>query len=249
MLSNLVSIITANYNSERFIEYTIESIISQTYQNWELIIVDDCSTDKSVAIINDYIKNDTRIKLILLSENSGTGVARNKAIEMSNGSYIAFLDSDDAWLPNKLELQIEFMNKNNFNFTFTSYNRIDEDGKDLNSIITCKKTLSYNQMLYSNKVGCLTAMYNAENLGKIYMPIIRKRQDYALWLKLLKIEKRAYGLDIVLAKYRIRRNSISNNKIEMLKWNWLLFRKIEKLSFLRSLYLVLSNIFIKIIKG
>ena len=247
-MNKLISIITPCFNSERFIAETITSIQNQTYKNWELLITDDGSTDNSVKIINEFISKDSRIKLFKIN-NSGAAVARNNSIKESKGKFIAFIDSDDLWLPSKLELQVKFMETHNYNLTFTSYKRINEDGKDINSTVDCSKTLTYDQMLTSNKIGCLTAMYNADNLGKIYMPLIRKRQDYALWLKILKKEKIAYGLTIVLSVYRIRNNSMSKNKFEMLKWNWLLFRKIEKLSFLKSLYLVLSNIFIKIIKG
>jgi teichuronic acid biosynthesis glycosyltransferase TuaG len=247
MSESLVSIITPCYNSSFFIEETINSVQNQTYKNWELLITDDGSTDNSIHIINNIIKKDKRIKLFKI-ENSGAAVARNDSIKESSGSYIAFLDSDDLWLPTKLELQVKFMETHNYNFTHTSYKKINEEGEDLNSIIICKDVLTYNQMLFSNKIGCLTAMYNADNLGKIYMPIIRKRQDYGLWLKILKKKEVAYGLNVVLSKYRLRNNSISNNKFEMLKWNWLLFRKIEKLSFFKSLYLVLSNILIKYLK-
>ncbi|WP_159947756.1 glycosyltransferase family 2 protein [Polaribacter septentrionalilitoris] len=233
-MNNLVSIITANYNSEQFISNTIESILRQSYQNWELIIVDDCSNDKSIDIITLYAKKDSRIRLFVLDVNSGAAIVRNKGIEMSKGNFIAFLDSDDLWLPKKLELQMNFMIENKFLLTHTSYEIIDEKGIPINKIIKCKEKLDYNRMLYSNEIGCLTAMYNSDVLGKIFMPNIRKRQDYALWLKILKSEKYAYGLDIVLAQYRDRSKSISNNKIEMLKWNWNLFKEIEKLSYFRA---------------
>jgi glycosyltransferase involved in cell wall biosynthesis len=241
-MTNLVSIITPNYNSEKFIEQTLKSIIAQTYKNWELLIVDDCSTDTSVKIIKKYATNDNRINFFKLKENSGAAIARNKAIEKASGNFIAFLDSDDLWLAEKLEKQLAFMLNNNYNLTHTSYGLITEKGILLNKNVFCEPKLSYEKMLFSNKIGCLTAMYNAGNLGKMYMPEIRKRQDYALWLKILKQEKYAYGLPSVLATYRDRSNSISNNKIEMLKWNWLLYRKVEKLTHFKSLFYVLSNI-------
>ncbi|WKD86516.1 Putative teichuronic acid biosynthesis glycosyltransferase TuaG [Polaribacter huanghezhanensis] len=230
-----------------FITETITSIQKQTYENWELLITDDGSTDNSIKIIKEFLLKDSRIKLFSI-KNSGAAVARNNSIKKSKGSYIAFLDSDDLWFPNKLELQIKFMETHNYNFTHTSYKKISDEGEDLNLTVTCNDVLTYDQMLSSNKIGCLTVMYNVDCIGKIYMPIIRKRQDYALWLKILKINEVAYGLNVVLSKYRLRSNSISNNKFEMLKWNWLLFRKIEKLSFFKSLYLVTSNILIKIFK-
>ncbi|TXD49139.1 glycosyltransferase family 2 protein [Polaribacter sp. IC073] len=245
-MNSLVSIITPNYNSEKFIAQTLQSIRAQTYKNWELIIVDDCSTDKSLDIIETYSKTDKRIKVIRLNENSGAGIARNKAIEEATGNFIAFLDSDDLWHPEKLEKQLAFMVQKNYNLTYTSYNVFNEKDAEPNKIVLCKPTLNYSQMLYSNKIGCLTAMYNKDNLGKIYMPEIRKRQDYALWLKILKKEERAYGLQEVLACYRDRSNSISNNKVEMLKWNWILYKKVEELSYFQSLFYVTSNVLNKI---
>ena len=247
-MNNLVSIITPSYNSSEFISLTISSVKAQTYQNWELIIVDDLSTDNSVEIIQSFMVNDKRIKLHKLSVNSGAGIARNKAIDLAKGTFIAFLDSDDLWLPDKLNLQIKFMIDNNYNLTHTSYKVINERGEDLKKTIFCESKLDYHQMLSSNKIGCLTAIYNTAILGKIYMPEIRKRQDYALWLKILKIESFAYGLPDVLASYRDRNNSISNNKIEMLKWNWSLYKEIEKLSYFRATYYTVCNIINKLLK-
>ena len=245
-MNDLVSIITPNYNSEDFIEETLLSIIAQTYKNWELLIVDDCSTDKSMNIIKKYSLLDNRINIFNLKKNSGAAIARNKAIKESKGNFIAFLDSDDLWLPEKLEKQLVFMITNNYNLTYTSYSIITNNSLKPKKNVLCKATLNYQQMLYSNKIGCLTAVYNSNNLGKIYMPEIRKRQDYALWLKILKIEKNAFGLEEILALYRVRSNSISNNKIEMLKWNWFLYRKIEKLSYIKSIFYVTSNILNKL---
>lgn len=247
-MNKLVSIITPNYNSEKFIAETISSVLKQTYEHWEMIIVDDASTDNSIKIINAYLEKDSRIQLHQLSKNVGAGVARNKAIELSKGSFIAFLDSDDLWLPKKLEEQISFMNRNKYNFTHTSYEEINENGVKTNKIINCKKKINYAQMLYCNKIGCLTAVYNKDVLGKVYMPNIRKRQDYALWLQLLKKEEFVYGIPKNLASYRVRSNSISNNKIEMLQWNWRLYTEVENLSYFRGIYYVLANIINKILK-
>ena len=247
MEKNLISVITPCFNSEKFIRATIESVQNQSYSNWEMLIVDDCSTDNSIAIIEEIITKDDRIKLFILPVNSGAAVSRNKAISMANGSYIAFLDSDDLWLHDKLEKQLDFMRANKFYFTYTSYNKINENNISLNESVVCKNKLSYKQMLYSNKIGCLTVIYDVQFFGKIYMPLIRKRQDYALWLVLLKKEKYAYGLNLELSSYRLRDYSISSNKFEMLKWNWKMFREIEKLSFIKSLYFVLANVLIKIL--
>ncbi|WP_405605362.1 glycosyltransferase family 2 protein [Polaribacter sp. Asnod1-A03] len=247
-MNKLVSIITPNYNSEKFISQTINSVLNQTYKNWEMIIVDDVSNDDSVEIIESYILKNNRIKLFKLSKNSGAAIARNKAISLAKGNFIAFLDSDDLWLPKKLEQQLKFMISNNYNISYTSYEIINENGISKNKIIHCKEKLDYKRMLYSNEIGCLTAMYNSDVLGKVFMPEIRKRQDYGLWLKLLKTESYAFGLPKVLAKYRDQSQSMSNNKVEMLKWNWNLYKNVEKKSYFRSFYYTLFNVINKLLK-
>ncbi|MCG1036618.1 glycosyltransferase family 2 protein [Polaribacter sargassicola] len=247
-MNKLVSIITPNYNSEKFISQTINSVLNQTYQNWEMIIVDDVSTDNSTKIIESYSLKDDRIILHKLQKNSGAAIARNKAISLAKGNFIAFLDSDDLWLPKKLEVQLEFMETNNYPISYSSYEIIDENGKPKNKIIECKEKLDYNRMLYSNEIGCLTAMYNSDVLGKVYMPNVRKRQDYGLWLKILKMEKYAFGIPKVLAKYRDRSLSISNNKVEMLKWNWNLYKNVEKKSYFEAFYYTLCNVINKLLK-
>ena len=235
MKIDLVSIITPSYNSEKFISQTMESVLSQTYQNWEMIIVDDKSPDDSNIIIEKYIKQDKRIKLIKLNKNSGPAVARNVAIKEAKGRYIAFLDADDVWYPNKLEKQIAFMKENNLAFTYSAYEIIDEQDKSIGkfvppSFITCES------MLKTCSVGCLTAIYDTKKLGKIFMPIIDKRQDYGLWLKILKKIKITKGLNEVLAKYRIRKNSVSSNKLKAAKYQWKIYRDVENLNLIKSIY-------------
>lgn len=241
----LVSIITPCYNSEVFIHKTIESVLEQSYDNWEMLITDDGSTDNSVELITNLSQQDDRIKLFKIM-NSGAAVARNNSIKHAKGVFIAFLDIDDLWLPKKLELQIKFMLEHNYLLTYTSYQRMSENGVLLNKIIEAKEKLSYNNMLTSNKIGCLTAVYNQEVLGKVYMPLIRKRQDYALWLKILKKIDFAYGLNEVLSLYRLNDVSMSSNKIEMLKWNWKLFKQVENKNFIVASFLVLCNVISKI---
>jgi teichuronic acid biosynthesis glycosyltransferase TuaG len=243
-----VSIITPNYNSANFIEETINSIIKQSYTNWELIITDDVSTDNSIDLIQKYVNIDNRIKLIQLKENSGAAVARNTSIEAATGKYIAFLDSDDLWTPDKLEKQIQFMNENNSSFSYSNYKLIDEEGNNLNIIKKPTSNLTYNELLKENQIGCLTAIYDQKKLGKVYMPLIRKRQDYGLWLEILKQINHAHKIDEVLAIYRVRENSISSNKVEMLKYNFQLFNKHQKLSKLKSFYYLCWNIYRKIRK-
>lgn len=241
---NLVSIITPVHNSEEFIEECLNSVLSQTYPTWELLLVDDCSTDNSATIIQEHANKDPRIKYFRLEENSGAGVARNKAIAESKGNFIAFLDSDDLWLPEKLEKQLSFMQSNKYPFTFTSYNKINEEGEKLVGIVKAKKKIAYKKALYKNPIGCLTVMYDVSFFGKQFMPSIRKRQDYALWLKLLK-KTNAHGLQEPLSSYRVRNNSISANKWSLLKYEWKIYREEENLSILKSLFYFLSAIILK----
>ncbi|MGB2761797.1 MAG: glycosyltransferase family 2 protein [Maribacter stanieri] len=242
---NLVSIITPVYNSEKYLADNISSVLAQTYKNWELILVDDCSSDTSEIICESFEKNDSRIKYYRLAKNSGAGIARNKAIEMANGEFIAFLDSDDTWYPKKLEKQLNFMKENDYHFTFTDYNMVDEAGNDLNKLVKCKSFVNYNKALYKNPIGCLTVIYSVDFFGKQYMPSIRKRQDYALWLKLLK-KSDGYGLNECLSTYRIGNESISSNKFKLLKYEWEIYRDVEGLSFLKSAFYTVSAIILKL---
>lgn len=234
-MKELVSIITPSYNSSKYIGKTIKSILSQTYTNWELIVIDDCSTDNSVEQLNIYADQDDRIKIISLEKNSGAAVARNTGIKYAQGRFIAFLDSDDTWDSNKLEKQIEFMLTNDYAFTYTAYHKVNEHGEYL-STVNIPERISYNELLKTCVIGCLTAMYDTETLGKITFPLIRKRQDFALWLKILKKVPFAYGLDEDLASYTVRNDSISANKFKAAQYNWYLYRKIENLSLIQSLY-------------
>lgn len=245
---NLVTIITPLYNSEMYIESTIDSIVAQTYQNWELIIVDDCSSDNSVEIVESYCKMDSRIKLIKLENNSGAAVARNTAIENANGRFIAFLDSDDKWSSIKLENQLKFMLKHDYAFTYTHYHQINENGETIGNLFFPDK-IDYNSLLKTCVIGCLTVMYDTSKLGKVYFPLIRKRQDFALWLKILKRVEFAYCVPEDLASYTIRSDSISSNKFKAAQYNWYLYNKIEKLGLIRSLYYFSNYIFRGIIRS
>lgn len=230
-----VSIITPSYNCSEYIEKTILSILNQSYDNWELIIVDDCSSDNSIEVINNYVLEDQRIRLLCLESNSGAAVARNTGIQEANGRFIAFLDSDDSWHSEKLNKQLNFMLENDYAFTYTAYHKVDENGIYLSPVNIPLKT-SYNELLKTCVIGCLTVMYDTKKLGKVYFPLIRKRQDFALWLKILKVENYAYGLNEDLANYTVRSDSISANKFKAAQYNWHLYRNIEKLSILKSLY-------------
>lgn len=246
-MNELVSIITPSYKSESFISKTIESVLSQSYKNWEMIIVDDVSPDSSNDIIEEYCKKDSRIKLIRLEKNSGPAVARNRAIEKAEGRYIAFLDSDDLWKPNKLETQINYMNTNKLAFTYSSYDLIDEEDNRLGHFIT-KEKISYYSLLKTCDVGCLTAIYDIEQIGKVYMPNILKRQDYGLWLEILKKIGYTHGMTECLATYRIRKNSVSSNKFKAIYYVWKIYREVEQLSLLKSSYYMFYYIYNRINK-
>jgi len=237
--SEMVSIIMPNYNSAEFLKETLESVISQSYQNWELIIVDDCSNDNFLEIIENY--KDTRIKLIRNASNSGAAVSRNKAIAQAQGRWIAFLDSDDVWEQDKLSKHIAFMLKNDSAFSCTDYLLIDSTGEPLTKFIPKKDKYSYKDILKHCAIGCSTVIYDSQRIGKAYMPEnAEKREDFACWLQILK-----QGIDVVcfhecLTKYRIRSNSVSAKKTKMVKYQWNVYRKVEKLSWFKSIYYLMN---------
>lgn len=230
-----VSIITPNYNSIEYIVETLESVLSQSYQDWEHIIIDDCSSDNSVEIIKTYCAKDNRIKLVGLTENSGVATARNIGIQEAKGRFIAFLDSDDFWYPDKLEKQIKFMIDNNTSLCYSGYEKIDEQGKTFQKMKVPLK-ISYQELLKTCYIGCLTAIYDTKSLGKVYMPTNTKREDYATWLNILKQTQYAYAVPEVLAKYRVYSSQSSAKKMNMAQENWNLYRDIEGLNLLKSLY-------------
>lgn len=246
MIEKLVSIITPTYNCAKFIARTIESVQAQTYQNWEMIIVDDCSKDNTKEIVEKYMRTDSRIKYHLLSVNSGAAVARTTAMKLANGSYMAFLDSDDVWASDKLERQIRWMSDNGHAFSCTAYEQMDEDDKLIGKIIRTVKKTSYDRLLLDCPVGNSTVVYDVEQMGNFEVPNIRKRNDDALWLRMLKKEKYIWGMPDVLMKYRIRKNSISSNKMRLVKYHWILYRDIEHLSICRSAFYIGYWCFLKV---
>lgn len=248
MSEKLVSIITPTYNCGEFIARTINSVQAQTYQNWEMIIVDDRSKDNTRDIVEAYMEKDPRIQYHLLEVNSGAAVARTKAMHLAKGSYIAFLDSDDIWLPDKLERQIKWMNDNGYSFSCTAYEQIDEDDNLLNRTIKTVQKTDYNRLLLDCPVGNSTVIYDVEKMGKFEVPNIRKRNDDALWLQMLKKEKYIWGMQDVLMQYRIRKNSISSNKLKVIKYHWILYREIEHLSVFRSAFHIFWWCLIKFLK-
>ena len=209
----LVSIIMPSYNTGRFIAETIQSVIDQTYTKWELIIVDDCSTDNTDAIVNGY--NDDRIRYIKNRKNSGAAFSRNLAIREANGEWIAFLDSDDLWMKDKLEKQIFFMKENGYYFSCTGRDRIDEESKSLNVVERSPKHITKFMMYLYCWIGCLTVMYHRPTVGLIQIADLKKNNDYAMWLKVIK-KTDCYYLDEVLARYRVREKSISHDKVQKL---------------------------------
>lgn len=247
MKEDLISIIVPVYNAEKFLKDTIKTVKEQTYKNWELIFVNDCSEDNSVQIIEEEMKENRKIKLINLEQNSGAAIARNTGIEVSKGQYIAFLDADDLWKKEKLEKQINFMKQKKYAFSFTGYEFADENGKGNGKIVRVPTKINYRQALKNTTISTITVMFDMNILEKelIKMPNIRKGQDTATWWKVLKSGEIAYGLNESLSFYRRTNNTLSSNKIKALKRTWNLYRNIEKLSLLYSIY----NFFIYIINA
>ncbi|MCF2647148.1 MULTISPECIES: teichuronic acid biosynthesis protein TuaG [Niallia] len=229
-----VSIIMPSYNCKEYISYSIESVREQTYKDWELLIVDDHSTDGTVDLLKEWEKADGRIRIFYQTVNEGAAVARNIALAHARGRYIAFLDSDDRWKKDKLEAQLAYMMDNKYAFTFTAYEWIDQKGEYLNKYIRAPKRVDYQTMLKNTIVGCLTVLIDRDQVGDFRMPNIRTRQDLATWLMILKRGFRAFGLNEILAEYRVGNESISKNKWKAAKNNWHVYRQIEQLNFLQS---------------
>lgn len=223
MEENRVSIITPMYNAKRYIEQTIQSVLAQTYQDWEMIVVDDCSTDGSPAIVQGYAGKDKRIRYFRQAKNGGIACARNTAISLATGRYLAFLDSDDLWLPQKLERQLEYMRRRDAHFCHTACEVLCADGRPAGQIRHVKETLVFGQLLKGNPIACLTVMIDRAYFPRVEMPQMA-HEDYAAWLGLLRGGEPAYGLDEVLAQYRLSDGSASGNKLRAAVWNWKIFR-------------------------
>ena len=235
MKKNLVSIITPAYNSENTIEETIESVLAQTYKNWEMIVVDDCSQDGTLSIVRKFSEKESRIVLIELEVNSGVANARNIGIKRANGRYIAFLDSNDLWAPDKILKQIDFMNEVGCYFSYTAYEIVDMDGRELGKVVTAPLQQNYRNLVKVNAIGCLTVMLDAEEIKDIEMPPM-KHEDFALWLTILSRGYVAHGLNENLAKYRKHNDSLSFNKVKTAGGVWKIYRKNQKLNFLKASY-------------
>lgn len=236
MIEGLVSIVMPAYNCAKFLPETIASVQKQTYENWELRIVDDCSTDDTRQVVQRIGEKDSRVKYCCLAQNSGPAAARTRAMELAEGEYIAFLDSDDLWLPEKLEKQLRFMRENGYAFVCCDYEQVDEDGKPLGKVVRTIPKTDYRRLLLDCPVGNSTVVYSVKALGKFSVPDIRKRNDDALWLKMLKQTPFIYGQAEVLAQYRLRRGSVSEKKLDLVKYHWILYRQIEGLNVFTSAF-------------
>ena len=239
----LVSIITPNYNCAQFISDTIKSVQAQTYLNWELLIQDDCSTDGTVEEVLLFAENDSRIKYECNQKNSGAAITRNNALRRAKGRWIAFLDSDDLWLPEKLEHQLKFMVENKYAFSYTGYKEMDNDGKDTGVFISGPKHVSKFGMYAFCWPGCLTVMYDRETVGLLQIFDIKKNNDYAMWLKVCR-KADCYLLDEVLSKYRRGRiGSISTHGYStMIRWHYKLWHEAEGMNTITSLFWTCINL-------
>ena len=245
-----ISIIIPCYNSEKYIQQTIQSVQNQTYKNWEMIIVDDCSTDRTCEIVKKISMMDSRIKLICQKENLGAAKARNLSTMKATGRFIAYLDADDIWLPEKLEKQVAFMEQNKIGFSCASYEVIDDDNNRLNKEVHMLPKVDYVGFLTNNLLQTVGIMVDTTIVDKnnLIMPDIRRRQDAATWLQILKAGHECYGMDEVLAQYRRANNSLSSNKFKAVKGIWFLYRDIEHLSLPFSCYCFVRYAFLAVWK-
>ena len=248
-MNKLVSIIMPSYNSAEFIRESIASVLAQTYNNWELIIVDDCSMDDTDKIVAEFA--DERIHYYKNERNSGAAVSRNNALKIANGKWVAFLDSDDLWIPEKLEKQISFMEQNGYHFSYTEYAQIKEDGQMLGVICTGPKKISNIKMHTYNYIGCLTVMYDREFIGEIQIADVKKRNDYAIWLKVIK-KANCYLLPEILALYRIRESgsitSRNSGVSKLIKHHYILFKESEGENAVMSMFYTMLNLFFGVYK-
>lgn len=237
MSDSLVSIIMPSYNCGKFVEDSIRSVQAQTYQNWELIFVDDCSSDDTIAKVNAMCENDSRIKLFQNKCNLGAAVSRNNALKEAKGRWIAFLDSDDLWEPSKLEKQVRFMEENRYAFSYTVYQEIDEESRSTGVVVTGPMHVTRQGMYNFCWLGCLTVMYDAEKIGLVQIVDIKKNNDYAMWLKVCK-KADCYLLDECLAKYRRgRAGSVSSHSIStMIGWHYKLWHEAEGRNAIASIW-------------
>jgi len=231
-----VSVITPVYNLAELIGDAIESVRAQSYQDWEHILVDDCSTDDSWQVLEQYAAIDPRIRVIRLPSNNGAAEARNEAIRNAAGRYIAFLDGDDMWEPNKLDVQIGCMRKRSLQFTYSNYVEVDARGRNVIAVVESPTDVSAEDMVRSNPMCCSTVIYDTKDVGKVLMPLIRKRQDWGLWVKLYRLGLRPNNVGGSLTRYRVRSGSVSSNKFSAVYYVWRFYREILYLGFPESVW-------------
>jgi glycosyltransferase involved in cell wall biosynthesis len=229
----LVSIVTPAFNAERTIARTIESVQSQYYQNWEMNIVDDCSSDKTREVVTSYCERDARVRLICQPTNQGPACARNASIEAAHGDMVAFLDSDDWWLPEKLTEQLEFMRATSAALSYTQFRRVSADSNRVGEIVRIPERLTYDELLCNNAIATSTAIVDRRQTGAIRM-IRTYYDDYALWLSILKRGFVAYGLPQDLMRYFVLGGSVSRNKLRSARKTWMIFREVEQLGMLQA---------------
>jgi len=245
----LVSIVMPNYNCADYMAETLDSVLAQSYKNWELYIMDDCSTDNILEVMQPYLDKYPNIHFQVLEKNGGPAIARTEGIKLAEGKYIAFLDSDDLWVNTKLEKQVNYMENKKIDFSCTAYSLIDENSNVLNKDFRPPIKADYRKvLLFGDPIGNLTVIYNQETLGKYEVPLIGNREDFALWLKILKDVRYCYGIQEPLGKYRVRKNSASSNNLVNAKYHWKLYRQFEKISFFKSSFYIFSWIFYKFCK-
>lgn len=233
----LISVVLPMYNAENFIEETIRSVLNQTYKTFEILVVDDCSNDKSVEIVESLIEEYKNIKLYINNENLGVAISRNRAVKNANGRFICYLDADDFWLPDKLEKQLNFVLQNDCAFSFTGYEFTTSMRKESGKIVTPPQMISYKEALRNHTIFTSTVMLDLSKLKKenIMMPDVRRGQDTATWWKILKITNKAFCLQEPLSLYRRTNSSLSSNKLKAIKRTWYLFRKVERLTLIQTI--------------
>lgn len=237
MSSAQVTIVTPVYNSIKYIRDSIQSVVNQTFENWEMILVDDFSSDGSLELITNIAKIEKRLKIIQNKKNEGSGISRNKAIKLAKGKYIAFLDSDDLWHKDKLKIQIGLMEKNSWSFSHTSYGYISERGKKIKSTFHVSDyPVKYSNLLKRTEISCLTAIYNQRMLGKCYMSEHRRKQDYSLWLSILKKGVSSHPINLELAYYRQRPDSATSKKSALILNHVKFLMETQSMNFFQALY-------------
>ncbi|MCR5639676.1 MAG: glycosyltransferase, partial [Lachnospiraceae bacterium] len=231
-----VSIIMPAYNAEKYISEAIESVLAQTYNNWELIVVDDCSKDSTAEIIKKMCDYDSRIKFIQHTSNQGVSATRNTALDIATGDFIAFLDADDKWLKNKLEQQLDFMIKNDYVLTYTDYQKFDSNSGTEGKTITCPTKMTEKDIYKNTAIACLTVMINRKKVGAFHMPNLSHTEDQITWQEILKRGYIAYGLNEKLSMYRVGNQSLTSNQTSSAKKQWQTYRNYYGFSIPRSTY-------------